>query len=109
MRPYCRRKLLTLACGVKRREAQRFGGKASQAFRSPPARLGTGLASPSLQGARGVRRNAPAPPGGAVAQRPGASRRSISSSEDKGKWDRPARALGKTGGGALATSHSARE
>src|SRR5256885_17206090 len=41
------------------------------------ARLGMGFANPSLQGARGVRRNAPAPHRGAVAQRPGASRRSI--------------------------------
>src|SRR4051812_21809638 len=73
------------------------------------ARLGMGFANPSLQGARGVRRNAPAPHRGAVAQRPGASRRSISSSEDQGKRDRATRAVGKTGGGALATSHSAPE
>src|SRR5947209_14484290 len=71
---------------VERREAQRFGGEASHAFRSSPARAsGQGLASPSEWGTRKTpfRQGATVFGGnaghhkGAVAQRPGASRRSI--------------------------------
>gem|GEM_PF-4838356 len=72
------RRLRTLACGVERREAQRFGGGASQALRSPPARASGWVSQTRPCKARwGVRHNAPAPRLGAVAQRPGASRRSI--------------------------------
>src|SRR3954465_15986048 len=66
--------------------------------------LGMGLASPSLQGAFGVRLNAPGATRGDVAQRPGASRRSILSSERQGKRDRGVPAPERTGGGALASS-----
>src|SRR4051812_11891402 len=66
------------------------------------ARLGMGLAIPSLQGAFGVRLNAPGATRGAVAQRPGASPRSIPSSEGEGKRDRGVPAPERMGGAALA-------
>ena len=95
----------SLACGVERREAQRFGGEASQASRLPPARASGWVSQIRPCKARwGVRRNAPAPHKGAVAQLPGASRRSISSAEEDGKRDRATRALAKTGSGALAAA-----
>jgi hypothetical protein len=109
MRPSSFRRLRTLACGVERREAQRFGGEASQALRSPPARAsGWDSQSRPCKARWGVRRNAPAPRKGAVAQRPGASRRSIPRFGGNGKRERATRALVKTGGGALAIRAAAR-
>jgi len=95
----------TTRSAVERREAQRFGGEASQALRSPPARASGRDSHPHPCKARwGVRRNAPAPHKGAVAQRPGASRRSIPSLEGDGKRERATCALAETGSGALATT-----
>src|SRR5215210_3819826 len=79
---------------MERREAQRFGGEASQALRSPPARASGWVSQTRPCKARwGVRHNAPAPRKGAVAQLPGASRRSISLFGGQGNWDRATRAL----------------
>ena len=99
-----------LGAAVERREAQRFGGRASHALRSSPARA-SGWASqarpngvsqaPFRQGATVFGGNA-GHHKGAVAQRPGASRRSIPLVEGR-KKGKAAPTPQTSGGGALAS------
>jgi hypothetical protein len=84
---------------VERREAQRPGGEPRKLVTAGRARLGMGLANPSARRVRVRRRNGRAK--GAVVQRPGASRRSMSlrEEEENGKG---VPAPWQLGGGALA-------